>query len=267
MYCKYCGKELDGTETFCTGCGNPVNDRPGNAGMPARYNGGQRVYLAGSKKKFPLFGLITAVFIALIIVMALLILFPNGFKFHKKQEESVAAGTGSTSLGTQGSEEISDPAAETIAATGAETASTMRADPDLQEEEESREKAAAVEEHEFALEETSDTCLGGNAEIVLIDWDRKKSTITLRIYNNAREEISTFGFPMQVIDGQSIAMDPFSNMSLNLVHIASDSYMDLEYHVDPSLFEEGGRIEGELHIMNPAIIDRSYSLDVIIAGE
>ena len=25
MYCKYCGKELDGTETFCTGCGNPVN--------------------------------------------------------------------------------------------------------------------------------------------------------------------------------------------------------------------------------------------------
>ena len=227
MYCKYCGKELDGTETFCTGCGNPVNDRPGNAGMPARYNGGQRVYLAGSKKKFPLFGLITAVFIAL----------------------------------------ISDPAAETIAATGAETASTMRADPDLQEEAESRENASADEEHEYALEETSDTCLGGNAEIVLIDWDRRKSTITLRIYNNASEEISTFGFPTQVIDGQSIAMDPFSNMSLNLVHIASDSYMDLEYHVDPSLFEEGGRIEGELHIMNPAIIDRSYSLDVIIAGE
>ena len=143
----------------------------------------------------------------------------------------------------------------------------MRADPDLQEEAESRENASEDEEHEYALEETSDTCLGGNAEIVLIDWDRRKSTITLRIYNNAREEISTFGFPMQVIDGQSIAMDPFSNMSLNLVHIASDSYMDLEYHVDPSLFEEGGRIEGELHIMNPAIIDRSYSLDVIIVRE
>ncbi len=256
MYCKYCGKELDGTETFCTGCGNPVNDTPGNAGMPVRYNGGQRIYMASPKKKFPILGLVASILIALIIVMALLILFPRGFKFNKKQEESVAAGSGATAL----------TAGETNAPAEAETAPEV--EPKNESEEGESPENDSAKEHEFALEETSDTCLGGNAEVALVGWDRGESTITVRIYNNSSEEIKTFGYPTLVIDGQSTSLDPYSNMSLSLTPIAPDSYTDLVYHVDPSVFEKGGRIEGQLHTMNPLLLmDNSYSLDVIIVEE
>ena len=256
MYCKYCGVKLDGTGAFCTNCGKPVNDMLGNAGKPMRYNSGQRIYMASPKKKFPLLGMIAAIFIPLIIVMALLILFPGGFKFNKKQKESVAAGSGATAL----------TAGETNASAETETASEV--EPQDKSEEGEGLGNDSAKEHEFALEESSDTCLGGNAEVALVGWDRGESTITVRIYNNSSEEISTFGYPTLVIDGQSIPLDPYSNMSLGLTHIASDSYTDLVYHVDPSIFENGGRIEGQLHSMNPLLLpDNSYSLDVIIVEE
>ena len=134
MYCKYCGKELDGTEAFCKECGNPVNDRPGNVGMPAGYNGGYRRYIAGPKKKHSAIALIAAVTCALIIVMSVIVYFPEGFNFHKQQERGVAAGTGSTSLAAQESEEISDPAAETTTAAEA-SAETEQVDEDSYNEE------------------------------------------------------------------------------------------------------------------------------------
>ena len=117
---------------------------------------------------------------------------------------------------------------------------------------------------QVALQNTSDTCLGGQAEIELVDWNLDKSTITVRIYNHANMEIRTFGLPIQVIDGRSVELDPYSNMTVSAVGIATESYADIEYYVDPSIFVKGGRIDGKLHIMDPAINDLDYSLDVII---
>ena len=53
-------------------------------------------------------------------------------------------------------------------------------------------------------------------------------------------------------------------MTVSAVGIATESYADIEYYVDPSIFVKGGRIDGKLHIMDPAINDLDYSLDVII---
>ena len=127
-----------------------------------------------------------------------------------------------------------------------------------------QQSAAAATTQQVALQNTSDTCLGGQAEIELIDWNLDKSTITVRIHNHANMEITTFGLPIQVIDGQSVELDPYSNMMVASVGIASESYADIEYYVDPSIFVKGGRIDGKLHIMDPRINDLGYSLDVII---
>ena len=67
-----------------------------------------------------------------------------------------------------------------------------------------------------------------------------------------------------MIDGRSVELDPYSNMTVSAVGIATESYADIEYYVDPSIFVKGGRIDGKLHIMDPAINDLDYSLDVII---
>ena len=119
---------------------------------------------------------------------------------------------------------------------------------------------------EVTIENTSDTCMDGNAEIEIIGCDYGKAAITLRITNNADKDISTFGFPTQIIGDESIPVDQFLNMGTNGVQIASGSYKDIEYHVDQSIFERGGSIEGELFIMENTR-DTKYSVDVIIVDE
>ena len=120
---------------------------------------------------------------------------------------------------------------------------------------------------EIRLEETSDTCLDGNAELYMVGCNSKESTITVRLYNNADIEIRTFGLPTQVIGGRSEKLDWYSNMDSDTVEVAPDTYADIVYHIDPAIFEEGGRIEGELFIMGPSLSDRYYSLDVVVAEE
>ena len=116
------------------------------------------------------------------------------------------------------------------------------------------------------LENTSDTCINGNAEVQIIDCDYGKSTITLRITNNTDKDIRTFGFPTMIIGDESIPVNQHLNMGTNEVQIASDSSKDIEYYVDQSIFEKGGKIEGELFIMENTR-DTKYSVDVIVIEE
>lgn len=116
------------------------------------------------------------------------------------------------------------------------------------------------------LENTSDTCINGNAEVQIIDCDYGKSTITLRITNNTDKDIRTFGFPTMIIGDESIPVNQHLNMGTNEVQIASDSSKDIEYYVDQSIFEKGGSIEGELFIMENTR-DTKYSVDVIVIDE
>ena len=119
---------------------------------------------------------------------------------------------------------------------------------------------------EVKLENTSDTCINGNAEVQIIGCDYGKSTITLRITNNTDKDISTFGFPTMIIGDESIPVNQHLNMGTNGVQIASDSSKDIEYYVDQSIFEKGGSIEGELFIMENTR-DTKYSVDVIVIDE
>ena len=109
---------------------------------------------------------------------------------------------------------------------------------------------------------STDTCMGGGVTVSYVGSDKGSNTVTLRIENNIDSNISLFGLPTQIINGQSISLNPYANMGLTREEILPDTYRDITFAVDTQLLDTGGTIQGELFILNPTIEDRIYSIDI-----
>lgn len=187
--------------------------------------------------------------------------------------ENIPVETGGSSTNENSAEDGIENEEKSATTNADENGENKSMDDENAQETENKEQGKDVDgsgtepKKEIRLEETSDTCLDGNAELYMVGCNSKESTITVRLYNNADIEIRTFGLPTQVIGGRSEKLDWYSNMDSDTVEVAPDTYADIVYHIDPAIFEEGGRIEGELFIMGPSLSDRYYSLDVVVAEE
>ena len=104
--------------------------------------------------------------------------------------------------------------------------------------------------------------MGGGVTVSYVGSDKGSNTVTLRIENNIDSNISLFGLPTQIINGQSISLNPYANMGLTREEILPDTYRDITFAVDTQLLDTGGTIQGELFILNPTIEDRIYSIDI-----
>ena len=104
----------------------------------------------------------------------------------------------------------------------------------------------------------------GRVKVYIEKPDAKDAgTITLKIQNNSNLEMRTFGLPSLIIDGRSIALDPYANMSEYMVTIPAHSYAELTYYVDDAVFEDGGIITGQMHSMDPTTnSDNTYRLEL-----
>lgn len=112
-----------------------------------------------------------------------------------------------------------------------------------------------------ALSAEDAICLDGRVVISLEDYSVSDATITIRVQNNADINITTFGLPSIVINGRNSSLDPYANMGLSIVTIASRSYELITYEVDAELLTAGGTLAGEMHIMDASVIsDRTYEL-------
>lgn len=110
---------------------------------------------------------------------------------------------------------------------------------------------------------STDTCMGGGVTVTYIGFDTGSNTVTLRIENNMDDNIALFGLPTQIINGQSVSLDPYANMSVTGGdEILPNTYRDITFTVDAQLLDAGGTIQGELFILNPTIGDRIYSIDI-----
>lgn len=106
------------------------------------------------------------------------------------------------------------------------------------------------------------SCMSGQVTVELEDYSQEDSSLTVRITNNSSEDITTFGFPSLIVNGQTTELNPFDNMSVSQVEILAGSYSSITYVVDPSVFENGAVLKGDLWVMNPTVQDRSYQLEI-----
>ena len=106
------------------------------------------------------------------------------------------------------------------------------------------------------------SCLGGTVIVELDSYDATNNIVTLKVTNNNDMEITTFGLPTAVIDGKSVALNDFDNMSSHSVVIQPGSFTTIEYVIDGAFFDHGGKINGKFHILNPSLNDCSYSLEI-----
>lgn len=108
------------------------------------------------------------------------------------------------------------------------------------------------------------TTMNGNAVIEVIDISREKSTVDVKITNYLDTDIKPFGFPSVVINGNSVALDPYKNMSNSNINVAPNSSTVITYYVESSFFESGGRIVGKMWSINPTITNNDYDINVKI---
>ncbi|NCB91163.1 MAG: hypothetical protein EOM40_01120 [Clostridia bacterium] len=106
------------------------------------------------------------------------------------------------------------------------------------------------------------TCYGGMVEFTLLETNQESNTITIRIQNNLGEEVRTFGLPSVVVDGESIQLDQFANMSVSQVGIVANSYADITYTVDASVFNGTSSITGKMWVMDASKQDNIFSLNI-----
>ena len=104
--------------------------------------------------------------------------------------------------------------------------------------------------------------MSGNVTITLVDKSEEEGTVSIRIINNTDDEVTTFGNPTLIISGESVELDPYSNMSTAQVSIAEGTYKDITYFVDSRVFTEDSELSGELWTMNPSEQDRTYRLKI-----
>ena len=104
--------------------------------------------------------------------------------------------------------------------------------------------------------------MSGNVTVTLIDKSEGNGTISIRITNNTDYEVKTFGDPTLIISGESVELDPYSNMSTAQASIAAGTYKDITYFVDSRVFTEDSELSGELWTMNPSEQDRTYRLKI-----
>lgn len=99
----------------------------------------------------------------------------------------------------------------------------------------------AETENQFSTKIMSD-----NVTITLIDKSEEDGTISIRITNDSDQEVKTFGYPTLIISGESVGLNPYSNISLDGVSIAAGSYTDIIYFVDSRVFTEDSELSGKL---------------------
>ena len=99
----------------------------------------------------------------------------------------------------------------------------------------------AETENQFSTKIMSD-----NVTITLIDKSEEDGTISIRITNDSDQEVKTFGYPTLIISGESVGLNPYSNISLDGVSIAAGSYTDITYFVDSRVFTEDSELSGKL---------------------
>jgi len=255
MYCTKCGKQIQNKATFCSYCGEPIlikvenchpeeqgKNIPGDNPVKTTASAGQ------GKNKGPVGLLIGA---AMIACLAIGLLIGKG-SGSKEPIADVPKTKIETHVETKAETEVA-----AYTETAAEPETTVEAKTPETEAKES--EALPVE---ATLSSNTCTCMNGNVTVSAVSYDKSNSSITLRIENNMGQEISTFGFPTIVIDGQSIELDPFSNMNANLASIAANSYAEITYYVDSRLLESGGQITGQLWIMDPTVQDKTYTITI-----
>ena len=102
--------------------------------------------------------------------------------------------------------------------------------------------------------------MSGNVTITLVAKSEGDGTISIRITNDSDQEVKTFGYPTLIISGESVELDPYSNMASAQASIAAGTYKDITYFVDSRVFTENSERSGELWTMNPSELDRTYRL-------
>ena len=119
-----------------------------------------------------------------------------------------------------------------------------------------------VSENPEVSEMPSTQTMSGRVTLTLQSRSAEDGTIVIRLMNNTDKSVSTFGLPTLVVSGESIELDPFSNMSVANVDVASGSYSDITYHIDSRAFSEESEMSGELWCMDPSEQDRTYRLKI-----
>lgn len=104
--------------------------------------------------------------------------------------------------------------------------------------------------------------MSGNVTITLVAKSEEEGTISIRITNSTDREVQTFGDPTLIISGESVELDPYSNMASAQASIAAGTYKDITYFVDSRVFTEDSELSGELWTMNPSELDRTYRLKI-----
>ena len=104
--------------------------------------------------------------------------------------------------------------------------------------------------------------MSGKVTLTLQSKSLEEGTVVIRIANNTKKSVRTFGLPTLIVSGESIALDSFSNIHAGQVEIAAGSYSDITYYIDARAFSEDSELDGELWCMNPSEQDRSYRLNI-----
>lgn len=274
MICNNCGKTIRDRSAFCEFCGSKqMVYMPEDATVVQQNNMkyedpyvqfGEPFYDTtnndnlndykdnNSKKKIMIvLGTLIGVLVIAIAILIVMIIKKDDDKEISTQAQVETTTEITTQLQTENTTE-----ATTQEQTEAETYTTTEIQTENQTEMPSEESG----DGEAVSESVS--CLGGTVIVELDSYNSANNIVTLKVTNNNDKEITTFGLPTAVIDGKSVALNDFDNMSSHSVVIQPGSFTTIEYVIDGAFFDHGGKINGEFHILNPSLNDRSYSLEI-----
>ena len=85
-----------------------------------------------------------------------------------------------------------------------------------------------------------------NSVIINVTGDPNTGVITLNIENNSVGAVLLFGLPSLVVDGYSVALDPYANMTVMSNEVPANSKGLIELKAQPEQIKSGMRITGQL---------------------
>lgn len=278
MICNNCGKTIRDGSAFCEFCGSKqIVYMPEDATVVQQNNMkyedpyvqlGEPFYDTtnndnlndykdnNSKKKIMIvLGTLIGVLVIAIAILIVMIIKKDDDKEISTQAQDETTTEITTQLQTENTTE-----ATTQEQTEAETYTTTEIQTENQTENQTEMPSEKSGDGEAVSESVS--CLGGTVIVELDSYDASNNIVTLKVTNNNDMEITTLGLPTAVIDGKSVALNDFDNKSSYWVEIQPGSFTTIEYVIDGSFFDHGGKINGKFHIMNPSLNDSSYSLEI-----
>ena len=233
----------------------PEENRTGSGNKHAEdYGGDQETFVKKKKKVVPVVVALSAAGAGIAIAVGLIAGGSGKEANVAVVPETVTSEITTTALETH---PLDDPKKKTTTATT--TATTSAATTVVSE------TAAQTEGRgEGYFNSVPVTTMDGNAVVEVVGVSREESTVDVKYTNNYSSNISTFGLPSTVINGNSVELDPYSNMSNSNVNISPNSSKVITYYVDGSFFESGGRIVGQMWAMDPTIVNKDFDLSVEI---